>query len=157
MSINVADLSGIVRFAKRIGIYGVEFQALEPIYYSDQQGDPNWYKNNPLWIDDFDKVSRAIGELKELKQAGYPIVNSLDNLEMIEAYFRDPAAQAHRVHSHDYKKTKPPCRDWAKSLQIDPAGGMRMCHWMEPFGNARDGNMSQLWKHRSSCGRCGRP
>jgi len=157
MSINVADLSGIVHFAKRIGIYGVEFQALEPIYYSDQQGDPNWYKNNPLWIDDFDKVSRAIGELKELKQANYPIVNSMENLEMIEAYFRDPAAQAHRVHSHDYKKTKPHCRDWAKGLQIDPAGGMRMCHWMEPFGNAKDGNLRQMWKHRSSCVRCGRP
>jgi MoaA/NifB/PqqE/SkfB family radical SAM enzyme len=157
MSINVDDLSGVVRLAKELGIYGVEFQAIGPIYYSDQEGNPNWYKNNPLWIVDYERVSRALGELKELKEAGYPIINSLENLEMIEAYFRDPRAEEHRVHSHDYKKQKPSCRDWAKGLQIDPAGGMRMCHWMEPFGSARDGGLARMWKTRSSCGRCGRP
>jgi MoaA/NifB/PqqE/SkfB family radical SAM enzyme len=157
MNINVEHLSGIVHLAKRLGIYGVEFQALEPIYYSDQQDDPEWYKDNPLWIDNYGRASRAIGELKQLKAAGYPIINSMENLEMIEAYFLDPAAQAHRVHSHDYKRIKPECHDWAKGLQIDPTGDMRMCHWMEPFGNAMDGNLQKMWKHRSSCARCGKP
>ena len=157
MSINIGDLAGVVRYAKKLGIYGVELQALEPIYYSDQQDDPNWYKNNPLWIDDGDTVSRALGELKQLKAQGYPIINSMENLDMIEAYFHDPDAEKDRVHSHDYGKKQPQCRDWAKGLQIDPAGDMRMCHWMEPFGNATSGNLRQIWKHRASCGRCGKP
>ena len=157
MSINVGDLSGIVRFAKQLGIYGVELQALEPIYYSDQQDDPDWYKNNPLWIDDIDTVSSAMDELKQLKEEGYPIINTMENLEMIEAYFHNPVALKHRVHAHDYNKKKPQCRDWAKGLQIDPAGDMRMCHWMEPFGNTTNGNLRHIWKHRASCGRCRQP
>ena len=157
MSINVGYLSGIVRFAKQLGIYGVELQALEPTYYSDQQNDPDWYKNNPLWIEDVDTISSAIGELKQLKEEGYPIINTMDNLEMIEAYFHKPNAMKHRVHTHDYNNKEPQCHAWVKGLQIDPAGNMRMCHWMEPFGNATNGNLRQIWKHRSSCGRCGRP
>jgi MoaA/NifB/PqqE/SkfB family radical SAM enzyme len=157
MSTNVEDLAGIVRFAKETGIYGVELQALEPTYYSDQQDDPNWYKNNPLWIDDRDTVSRAINELKELKEQSYPIINTMENLEMIEAYFHDPGAEKDRVHTHDYVKKQPECRDWAKGLQIDPVGDMRMCHWMDSFGNVKDGNLRHTWRHRSTCGRCAKP
>lgn len=157
MALNVDDLEGVVRFAQQIGIYGVEFQAIEPVYYSDQQGDPNWFVNNPLWIEDSRKAFQRIEALKRLKLEGYPVINSAENLSMMQEYFQDPSAEAHRVHSHDYARKRPDCRDWATGLQIDPAGNLRMCHWMEPFGNVKDGDIPRAWRNRRSCSRCGRP
>jgi len=157
MTLNVDDLEGVVRFAREIGIYGVEFQAIEPVYYSDQQGDPNWFVNNPLWIEDFDNVHRRIEELKRLKEEGYPVINSLENLSMMQEYFRDPQAEAHRVHTHDYTRKNSDCRDWVGGFQIDPSGHLRMCHWMDPFGNVKGGDIPRVWRNRTSCSRCGRP
>ena len=157
MALNVDDLEGVVRFSKDHGLYGVEFQAIEPVYYSNQQGDPEWFVNNPLWIGEFEKVHRRIEELKRLKAEGYPIINTLENLTMMQEYFRDPAAEAHRVHTHDYVRRNRACRDWAAGLQIDPAGNLRMCHWMEPFGNTKDRGIARQWQHRRACSRCGRP
>ena len=157
MSINVQHLAPVVRLAKELGLYGVEFQAIEPVYYSDQQGNPDWYKGNPLWIDDFGLARDAIRELRELKREGFPIINSFENLDLMEGYFQDPAAKSDWIHSHDYYKKEPDCRAWATSLQIDPAGALRMCHWMEPFGHVRDGNMREAWNNRPPCHMCGSP
>lgn len=150
MNLNAEDLPGIARLCRDLGT-GVEFQALEPVYYSEQLGDPDWYKNNPLWINDLEKLSGSIRRLKELKNQGYPIVNSLENLDLMEMYFKDPNALSYRIHFHDYKKKKKECRSWLGGLQIMPDGGMKTCHWMQPFGNIREGNIRTAWRNRVKC------
>ncbi|HHJ21131.1 MAG TPA: radical SAM protein [Gammaproteobacteria bacterium] len=157
MNYNVKHAPEVARVAKEFGIYGVEYQAIEPVYYSDQQDDPLWYKDNPLWINDTEAALKAVGEIRNMKQQGYPIVNSFESLDMMAAYFKDPDAEKHRVHTHNYKKKEVACQDWAKGLQIDPAGNLRMCHWMEPYGNVKDRKLAKQWNARSSCGRCSMP
>ncbi|MEW6418498.1 MAG: radical SAM protein [Nitrospirota bacterium] len=145
MSLNVEDLPNIVVLARDLQIDGVEFQALEPVYYSKQLGDPNWYKDNPLWITDLNALSGSIQRLKELKNQGYPVLNSLENLDLIEKYFIDPEHLSYKVHSHEYNKKKNECHSWLGALQIMPDGGIKMCHWMKPFANARDGHIRRAW------------
>jgi len=151
MSINIENLSEIVYLAKELRIYGVEFQALEPVYYSDQLGNSDWYKGNPLWIQDTSRVTSSITNLKALKNEGYPIINSIDNLNMIERYFKDPERLSYKVHSHEYEKENKKCDSWVSGLQIMPDGGIKMCHWMEPFANAKAGQIRKAWKHRPKC------
>jgi len=151
MSLNMEDLPNIVRLAHQLGIDGVEFQALEPTYYSEKLRDPRWYENNPLWITNPDKLSEIIRQLRELKTQGDPIINTIENLNMIENYFHAPEQLAYKVHSHDYRKKTQQCRAWVGGLQIMPDGGMKMCHWMKPFANARDGNLRQAWEKKEQC------
>lgn len=154
---NVHEVASVARLAAELGLHGVEFQAIEPVYHSAQQDDPGWYRDNPLWIADASVAHKAVAEIRALKAAGYPVINSEANLRMMEAYFDSPQAEAHRVHSHDYGKSRPDCRAWAAGLQIQPDGGMKMCHWMPSFANAADGGLARAWRTRAACPRCGRP
>lgn len=153
MGLNMEDLPNIVPLARQLGIDGVEFQALEPVYYSEQLKDPKWYENNPLWITQRERLSEVIQKLRELKTQGRPIINTVENLNMIENYFYDPEQLAYKVHSHDYHKKDQQCRSWIGGLQIMPDGGMKMCHWMSQFAFAKNGNLKQAWKDRDRCWR----
>jgi MoaA/NifB/PqqE/SkfB family radical SAM enzyme len=151
MDINFEDLPDIVTLTHQLGIDGVEFQALEPIYYSEQLKNPKWYEKSPLWITDLEKLSEVIQKLRELKTQGFPIINTIENLNMIEDYFYKPEGLAYRVHSHDYKRKNKQCRSWIGGLQIMPDGGMKMCHWMNPFAYTKDGNLKMAWRSRDRC------
>lgn len=151
MNINVGDLPNIIELAAGIGLNGVLFQALEPIYYSEELTDPKWYQKNPLWVKDLSVVSNSLQRLREQKEEGFPVANTFESLEMIREYFRDPEGLSFKVHSHEYNKKKPDCTSWYKGLQFMPDGGMKMCLWMEPFANAREGSFRQAWRNRKKC------
>ena len=152
MSHNVHDLSNIVVLTKSLSINGILFQSLTPVYYSEQQGDPKWYVNNPLWITDKNTLSQSIQQLRVLKAQGYHILNTIENLNIIEDYYMHPEELAHKVHSHNYKKKKNQnCETWVAGLEIRPDGGMKMCHRMTSFANAKDGHIRQAWKKRTRC------
>jgi MoaA/NifB/PqqE/SkfB family radical SAM enzyme len=151
MSHNVDELSDIARFVREIGLDGVEYQSIESTYYSEQLTDVNWYVNNPLWISDHQRIARSIDRLKAMRSEGFPILNTLENLDMICSYFRDPQKLAYKVHAHEYGKKKPECRSWIGGLQVMPNGGLKMCHFMQPFDYTRNGNIKSLWKQRKQC------
>lgn len=151
MSLNLDDLLNIAKLVRELEIDGVEYQAVEPIYYSEQMNDPRWFENNPLWVTDLKKLSEVVQQLRGLKNQGYPIINSDENLNLIEEYFYAPQRLSHKIQSHDYRKKYGQCRSWIGGLQIMPDGGMKMCHWMKPFANARDGNLKRVWKNRDRC------
>lgn len=151
MSVNAGRLGAIVELAERIGIDGVQFQALEPVYYSEQLRDPDWFRGNPLWVTDLDLLRRSLDTLREYKQRGRPVNNSLADLDLIQRYFEAPADYAYRIHSHDQKRRRSACRAYATVLQLMPDGGMKMCHWMEPFANLREGNPKKAWRDRRRC------
>lgn len=158
MDINVGDLPNIIELASAIGLNGVLFQALEPIYYSEELGDPKWYQKNPLWVKDLSVVNESLQKLRKQKEEGYPVANTFESLEMMKEYFRDPEGLSFKVHSHEYNKSNPDCSSWYRGVQIMPDGGMKMCLWMEPYANAREGNFRQAWRSRKKCwqGNCAR-
>ena len=151
MSYNVHDLTNIAGLALDLGISGVKYQALEPVYYSSQLKDKKWYENNPLWIQDPQDADRSVKELIKMKNQQYPILNSVDNLNMIRTYFHDPDNLSYRVHTQNYSQKKPRCRSWIGGLQIMPDGGLKMCHHMQPFAHTRDGHIKNLWNNRARC------
>ncbi|MDZ7759349.1 MAG: radical SAM protein [Desulfovermiculus sp.] len=150
MSYNIHDLPNIVHLAYQLGIQGVEFQAIEPIYYSDQLDNPNWRESNPLWVNDLDALNSSINTLIEMKKAHYPITNSIENLALIKTYFSEPDELAYKIHSHQYKRETRKCRVLS-GLQIMPNGDLKMCHWMKPFGNAIHDGIRKSWKERFPC------
>jgi MoaA/NifB/PqqE/SkfB family radical SAM enzyme len=147
---NLHDIHNIPILAGEWGAEGVEYQALTPIYYSDQLGNENWHVNNDLWVNSLADLQNALIRIKELKTLGYPVLNTNENLDLIFRYFSDPIGQKQKVWSHHYRKKSQGCRSWM-GLQILPDGGMKMCHWMEPFQNIRDGNLRSGWNIRPHC------
>lgn len=151
MSLNVNSLGKVAEYAKQTHLNGITYQALEAAYYSDQLNDDKWYQNNPLWVNNLVELDESIVQLKKLKSEGYPIQNSFESLDLIQDYFHNPDNEKDKIHSHDNRKKNNECRTWVGDLQIIPDGGMKMCHWMKPFANARDGNLKLAWKNRAKC------
>jgi len=150
MSLNLHDIVNIPPLAKELGAEGVLYQALEPVYYSGQFQDENWFESNDLWIKDLAALDVSVGKIKSLKADGYPVLNTAENIDMIRHYFADPKGLSRKVRTQQYKWKTKECRSWL-GLQIMPDGGMKMCHPMEPFANARDGRLARSWDSRSPC------
>lgn len=152
MSHNVTDLSNILLLANKLSINGILFQSLLPVYYSEHRDDPEWYVDNPLWVTDMEALSDSMQHLKELKAQGYPVLNTIENLNLIEDYYKNPEQLSYKVRSHNYnKRNKHTCDVWVGGLQIMPDGGMKMCSKMAPFANAKGGHILQAWKNRDRC------
>jgi hypothetical protein len=136
--------------AKELGAEGVLYQALEPIYYSGQFQDENWFESNDLWIKDLEALDVSVGKIKSLKADGYPVLNTAENIDMIRHYFADPKGLRRKIRTQQYQRKAKKCCSWL-GLQINPDGGMKMCHPMEPFANAGDGGLARSWELRSPC------
>lgn len=149
MSHNLDELAGIAKWAKDNNITGVKYQAIEQIY--GQERDPDWYKNCDLWINDANKVMEVIDELVSMKYNGYPILNTVENLEFVKGYFAEPELYTREIHSHTYGNQKNRCKTWANTLMIYPNGDLRMCYQMSPFGNVKNGYIGTLWGKRTRC------
>ena len=61
MSLNLHDIANIPPLAKELGAEGVLYQALEPVYYSEQYQDENWFESNDLWIKDLAALDVSVG------------------------------------------------------------------------------------------------
>lgn len=149
MSHNLDELTCIAKWAKDNNITGVKYQAIEQIY--DQERDPNWYKHCALWINDTNRVKKVIDELISMKHEGYPILNTVENLEFIKGYFAKPELYTREIHSHTYGNQKNRCKTWANTLMIYPNGDLRMYYKMSPFENAKNGHIRTFWGKRAPC------
>lgn len=148
MSHNLDDLTSIAMWAKDNNIT-VKYQAVEQIY--GQERVPDWYKNCDLWINDVNKVTKVVNELISMKHKGYPIVNTVENLEFVKGYFAKPELYMRENDAHTYGNQKNRCKTWANTLMVYPNGDLKMCYFMNPFGNAKDGHIKALWKKRACC------
>jgi MoaA/NifB/PqqE/SkfB family radical SAM enzyme len=81
-------LSEFVEWAKGIGIDRVLFQPLAANPRAEE--DRRWYEKSDPFVRDFERLDRAIDDLVSLKSKGAPIDNTVDNLEKIKDFFRDP-------------------------------------------------------------------
>lgn len=84
---NLDDITNVARFTKHNGLE-VFYQPIEQNYNTAE--DSRWFEHSETWPGDTRKAIAAVKELCELKREGFPIVNTLEQLEVMIPYFADP-------------------------------------------------------------------
>lgn len=136
MKDNLDDLVSLVYLVKKLDLGGILFQPLMSKYsFGSDPYNLFWYKNNPLWPNDYKKVNRTIDKLIFLKKSGLPIYNRFWELDNFKIYFKNP-------NSLD----KMPCLVGLSNFAVDVKGNVRLCFNMKPVGNIKDQNPEVIWK-----------
>jgi MoaA/NifB/PqqE/SkfB family radical SAM enzyme len=144
---NIAGLPDVVAFAKKNGLYGVNFQPLMPattlpVFDKDGQavkfsiGSP--YRN---LVKEKEKersiVDHVFERLLAMKDEGYPILNSAGHLKEIAKYLKDPTSP---------EILEKVCKVGIRNLNIDPFGNVRLCSIFGIVGNVRDEAPEEIWR-----------
>ena len=143
----VAGLPDVVAYAKKNGLYGVNFQPIMPattlpVFNKEGQamkvsiGSP--YRN--LLLDkekENDLIDDVFGRLGIMKDKGYPILNSAEHLKEIAKYLKDPTSP------EILEKT---CKVGIRNLNVDPFGNVRLCSIFNIVGNVRDDSPEDIWR-----------
>lgn len=136
MNETVGELTAFVNCACEAGADRVLFQPIGPTYGAIFERD--WYTSDPYFVRDLDTLNRQIDELVALAKAGDTVGNSVEHLEKIRAYFRDP----NTVQVPDGK-----CMAGQSGLIIQRNGDMRFCYRIDgAFGNVNDGSIREAWR-----------
>jgi hypothetical protein len=144
MSHNLAGVGEVARFARENGME-VFYQPIEQNYNTAE--DPLWFKNSPTWPQNPAKAADAVSGLIALKRAGYPIANSLSQLEVMIPYFQDPAPLRVAVQAHHAHEGKSHCEALI-TLQLQANGDVTVCPHSPPVGNIKEKSIREIWKER---------
>ena len=144
MSHNIDNLGEVARYATQDGI-DVLYQPIEQNYNTDSQSE--WWLETDNWPTDTEKAVAAVRELVELKRQGYHIANSIERLEVMGPYFRDPASWSAKIRSHTAHERRLACAALGL-LQVHANGDVRVCNEKEPVGNLETASLREIWENR---------
>jgi MoaA/NifB/PqqE/SkfB family radical SAM enzyme len=144
MQQNLQELRKIAEYAQ-INQLEVFYQPIEQNYNTPE--NPEWFMSSPLWPNDVSQAIRAVEQLKELKKQGLPIVNSLDQLDAMRAYFGDPAGLRVATQSHAAHERELLCSALTM-LQIQSNGDVTVCTSYPVVGNIRTNTIRSIWENR---------
>ena len=134
---NLDQLSDLVRLAVHVGAAGIGFQPLFQNFGASPAEE--WFNTSSIWPE-ADKAGRAIDEIIQLKEEGYPVLNTVSHLNLMKEYFASP------VHLPQYH-----CLVGETNLAVSPYGEVRLCYQMAPIGNVKDTTLENLWNgHEAS-------
>lgn len=150
MSHNFHALEDVARFADQPGME-VLFQPIEQNYNSPD--DPRWFEHSPNWPADIEGTVAAIRRLIEMKRHGAPIANTIDSLEGMIRYFRDPDSMQTVVQAHTTWQ-RPRCSALSM-LQIQSNGDVTVCPSQPPVGNVKHQRIRRIWTERPAWWRGG--
>ncbi len=141
---NLSDLTNVARFAAEHDLE-VLYQPIEQNYNTPD--DAEWYLHSDNWPDDPDAAVAAVGELLELKRKGYPIANTVEQLEVMVPYFRDPAAWTVATRAHAAHERRFHCSA-LELIQVQSNGDVRVCATAPPIGNIKERSLPDIWRAR---------
>lgn len=120
---NIEILQGFVTWVHdNPRLSGIFFQALmQP--FGEEPRD-NWWVDSPLFPDDSERVAHVLGELLDMKRAGFPILNEDAQFPVLIGYFRHPGTIAMGR-----------CNVGNFGLTIEGTGVVKFCGRYEPIGN----------------------
>ena len=144
MEHNLDSVAAVARFAESEGL-SVFYQPIEQNYNTPD--DPVWFEHSANWPRDPEKAVSAVEQLVRLKREGSPIANSVEQLEVMIPYFRDPAALRKTVQSHVAHERRPDCSA-RFNLQVNADGDVQTCVFMPPIGNIKERSIRDLWCSR---------
>lgn len=147
MPSNCDEAVDLVRWVQEEELDGIQFQPMDPLgsfhsYYSigsaSAKGVNNeWYRSTLISATKSQRLSKAIDELIAQKKRGYPILDSLQQLEWMKTYYRNPKELLHLK-----------CKIGLMGFNIDPYGYVRLCFDRKPVGNVRSATPKQLYNSR---------
>ena len=141
---NLKDVANVARFAKANDLE-VFYQPIEQNYNTAE--DRSWFKHSETWPDDSLVAVSAVNELCELKRQGFPIANTLKQLEVMISYFLNPVASGVAIQSHSAHEQRRLCAALT-TLQIQANGDVRPCTFRRPIGNIKSGSIREIWRTR---------
>ena len=113
----------------------VFYQAVEQNYNTPE--DPRWFEKSENWPKDPERPIAAVRRLIALKKQGQQIGNSMQQLESMIPYFRDPDAMRVAIQSHTAHEHKPICSALT-TIQVQPNGDLIACYGKPPVGQHQD-------------------
>jgi MoaA/NifB/PqqE/SkfB family radical SAM enzyme len=141
---NLDDVCEVARFAQREGLE-VFYQAIEQNYNTAE--DAGWFTHSETWPANTAKVVGVVRELRELKDLGFPIVNSMAQIDAMIPYFVDPAPSRIAIQSHSAHELKQFCSALTM-LQLEATGDVVVCISQPAIGNIKDSSIRQIWQNR---------
>lgn len=154
MEPNVDELIGLAKLGKKEGIDSIRFQALESKQlFGDNDYNPGWFKDNPLWPENSEKLARILDKLAQLKKQGLPIKNTFKELEELKLYYQNPLLLV--------KKQKY-CFTGVRNFAVDEYGQVKLCFGRKPVGDLLKETPQAIWygekarKLRFAIARCQR-
>lgn len=135
MGLNFPELPDLVRKVHSLGLDGVYFQPIEPIYNSKQTFTE--LKKSALWIQEKNKPKalQVVNELIEMKKTGFPIINEIANLEELKAYFE--------LEEKTKSNQQMNCTIDLSNLFILQDGNISFCGSFPAIGNIKNGHIQK--------------
>lgn len=144
MSHNLDGVCEVARFANRPGME-VFFQPIEQNYNTPE--DPRWWEHTENWPRDPGKAVRVVEQLIQMKDEGFRIANSHEQLRVMIPYFCDPDAMRVMTQSHQAHEHRALCSALT-GLQIQANGDVTVCNAQPPVGNIKSARIRDIWARR---------
>jgi len=137
MELNVDELVALAKLAKKEKLDGIRFQALESKHlFGTEKYNSTWFKNNPLWPKNPEKLAKVLDKLVQLKKQGWPIKNGYRELDDLKLYYRNPLEIAKRYQF---------CFTGVRNFSIDSTGKVKLCFGMKPVGDVLKQKPREIW------------
>jgi len=140
---NVDVIDEHIIFFSELGVDGLTFQCLQ--YPFGLKIPANWHIGHPFFPS-LDSVKRASKKLLEMKDQGYKINNSEEEISWWELYFKNP-----QYLPDQYKV----CKASEQNIIIDVLGNVKFCFnkQLDPpdrIGNIARDKLDELWNGKNA-------
>lgn len=139
-AVNLKELRDLVLWINNNNmIKGMSFQAVTQPFNTPIEKE--WYlssKYSYLWPQDFSFVNDAMNSLIDIRKnhANNKINNPISQLSAFKAYFKNP---------NSFLKKDITCHLDDTAINVTPTGDIFFCFYMDPIGNIKTDNISELW------------
>jgi MoaA/NifB/PqqE/SkfB family radical SAM enzyme len=144
MQHNIHNASDVARYARDHDME-VLYQPIEQNYNTPD--DPRWFEHAPTWPRDIARAEATVHELIRMKNDGYPIANSMAQLEIMLPYFRHPAELRLSVQAHAAPGRPMTCAAMT-NLEVRANGDVRPCSGGPAVGNIKTRSIRDIWHDR---------
>jgi len=142
--INFHELPLLTQWAQDISADGIYLQPVQPVFFSDQTHEQ--LQHSPLWIRENQKkqAKKVFDTLIALKDKGYPVLNSKEELYDLYPYFSLTQKQASFPSIQR-------CFIDIDSLFILNNGNVHFCMDFKAVGNITRNRLSDILRSKEAC------
>lgn len=144
MQHNLDDVCKVADFAAEHQLE-VFYQPIEQNYNTSE--DPDWFQHCENWPADPSHAAEVVKQLIEMKRGGKPIMNSVEQLQVMVEYFKTPAELRVAVQNHTAHERRPICSALT-NIQVQANGDVVLCPSIPPVGNIKESSIREIWRNR---------